>query len=404
MRDRLTYQRAMVCGIGCLMLIASGESACGAESMRLEQYVRMAESESLQVKSSQAAASSSEGSGAKVGLPAPMFGLNRIQDASGAAGGFEITQAVPFPGSLSSERETKKSEARARRLMAKYSAREVAALARLIYVKTWLAQERVSLLKEKARMIGEHLKLSRAVTRSDSFLKIHSIKAEGDLDSLEGDILQAEQTLRESRIRAAEFVNRSVTDFELIAEDVAPASAAAVKTGSLLLEVKNSELEASRFRETTAHRSWFPELNLRYREMGGTMLAPKYSEVMIGASLPFLYFWESRATTAEASGARQQAEFELQKTKREIEAQVMTLRTRIESLNVQLELYRNKLLPRAEQRMKLIRNVAPRDMETLQDHRETMEALPELKLKALELRAAHEEAVAELAKISGDEP
>jgi hypothetical protein len=37
-------------------------------------------------------------------------------------------------------------------------------------------------------------------------------------------------------------------------------------------------------------------------------------------------------------------------------------------------------------------------METLQDHRETMEAFPELKLKVLDLRGRYEGAVAELVK------
>ena len=48
--------------------------------------------------------------------------------------------------------------------------------------------------------------------------------------------------------------------------------------------------------------------------------------------------------------------------------------------------------------MALVRNVAPRDMESLQDHRETMEAFPELKLKVLELRGQYEEVVSELVK------
>ena len=57
-----------------------------------------------------------------------------------------------------------------------------------------------------------------------------------------------------------------------------------------------------------------------------------------------------------------------------------------------------KLIPRAEKRMRLVRNQAPRDMETLQDHREIMEAFPDLKLKSLALREQYEEAVSELEK------
>ena len=48
--------------------------------------------------------------------------------------------------------------------------------------------------------------------------------------------------------------------------------------------------------------------------------------------------------------------------------------------------------------MKAVHNLAPRDMETLQDHRETREAFPELQMKALELRLLYEETVTEIEK------
>jgi hypothetical protein len=40
-------------------------------------------------------------------------------------------------------------------------------------------------------------------------------------------------------------------------------------------------------------------------------------------------------------------------------------------------------------------------METIQDHRETMEAFPELKMIELDLRVQYEEAIAELEKFVG---
>lgn len=54
--------------------------------------------------------------------------------------------------------------------------------------------------------------------------------------------------------------------------------------------------------------------------------------------------------------------------------------------------------------MRLVHNLAPRDMETLQDHRETMEAFPGFKLKALDIRDQYEQTVTELEKFqSGDQ-
>lgn len=48
--------------------------------------------------------------------------------------------------------------------------------------------------------------------------------------------------------------------------------------------------------------------------------------------------------------------------------------------------------------MRLVHNLAPRDMETITDHRETMEAFPNLKMNELDLRQQYEEVISELEK------
>lgn len=157
-------------------------------------------------------------------------------------------------------------------------------------------------------------------------------------------------------------------------------------------------LEGSKSRESEAKSSWFPELNIRYKKMGETSMTPEYSEIMVGASLPFVYFWEPKAASRSATADRLQAELAYSKERRRVETAKTVSRTKAEALKKQLENLKTKLLPRAEQRMKLVHNLAPRDMETLDDHRETMESFPDLKLKALELRMQYEEAAAELQK------
>ena len=89
---------------------------------------------------------------------------------------------------------------------------------------------------------------------------------------------------------------------------------------------------------------------------------------------------------------------EFEKEKRKIGSQGGVLISRATALKKQLDNINQRLLPRAEKRMKLVHNLAPRDMETLQDHRETMEAFPDLKLKALDLRTQYEITIAELQK------
>ena len=170
------------------------------------------------------------------------------------------------------------------------------------------------------------------------------------------------------------------------------------------LEAKAFDLQSLREKESEARSSWFPDLNLRYRESGGTAMNPRYNEVMLGVSLPFVFFWEPKALSDRASVERLEGEIEFNKEKRKIDSRKVTLLAKAESLRKQLDLLNEKLLPRAEKRMRLVHNLAPRDMETLQDHRETMEAFPDLKMKALDLRLQYEEVVAELQTYSSEKP
>jgi len=157
-------------------------------------------------------------------------------------------------------------------------------------------------------------------------------------------------------------------------------------------------------KESEAKSSWFPDLNLRYRELGSTPMTPGYRELMIGATLPFAFFWEPRAKSKSATAEKLKAEAEYHQEKLNLKSKAVSLTARAESLKKQINLIQTKLLPRAEKRMRLVHNLAPRDMESLQEHREGMETFPDLKLKSLDLRIQYEEAVAELAALTSEGP
>lgn len=375
------------------------------EAMTLQQFLSEARGQNLTLKAEGASALAAKERAVGIALPPPMAGITQMQDQSGKATNFEISQTIPFPTKISSEHSARQLEAEAKNATRSAREREIIADGKLLYFKLWKAQERITYLQEKKSAIEQHLKLARAATRSDSFLKIHLIKAEGDLDLLQNEILQAEQERREKQIEAATFLNRDPGEFKLLTSEfpISPLPREESLRTPNQLEAKRFDLEALKARESEANATWFPEFNLRYREMGGTQMTPRYSEVMVGASLPFVFFWEPKAASGKAAAERMQGEFLLSQEKRRIESQRISLFTKAESLRKQLDQFKEKLLPRAEQRMRLVHNLAPRDMETLQDHRETMEAFPELKLKALDVREQYEEAVAELEKLtSGD--
>lgn len=387
------------------LIVFSTLTASAETKMSLDDFLKAVRAENLSLKTETAKEDAASARATGIALPPPMVGAIQMKEKSGdTASGFEISQTIPFPSKLAGERSARKFEAEAQKEDRKAKEQEVLTEARLLYFSLWAAQERLSLLREKKSVIERHIRLSQAAARSDSFLKIHVLKAESDLDSLDNEILSEDQGVRQKQAEMAEFINANPASFlpAVVEPALSPLPSPAALEKPYQLESSRLSLESLRSRESEAQASWFPELNVRYKKMAGSMMIPEYSEVMLGVSLPFLYFWEPRAASRSATADRLQGELAYSRETRRVETVKTIARTKAEALKKQLENLKGKLLPRAEQRMRLVHNLAPRDIETLEDHRETMESFPDLKLKALELRIQYEEAVANLDKYAAE--
>ncbi|MEQ1666755.1 MAG: TolC family protein, partial [Bdellovibrionales bacterium] len=270
----------------------------------------------------------------------------------------------------------------------------------------WAAQEKVKLLDDKKKILIEHIKLARSTARSDSFSKIHLIKSESDLDFLTNDIESANQHYREIQIQTAQFLNLNSEEVNWAVIEPPLSEIPQLNSADQVPQIRalQFELEKSKSERLEAKSSWLPDFNLKYKKMNSSTMSDGYSEIMIGVSLPFLFFWEPNSYSKKASADVTSAEYEFEKLKRKYQADSIILKARCESFKKQILTIKTQSIPRAEMRMKLVHNIAPRDMESLQDHRETMEALPELELKLLELRLQFEQAISELQKYAISSP
>lgn len=366
-----------------------------------DAFLKAAIEQNLALKIEAAKSKAAQENSKRLYLPPPIVGYMKMTEPNGSsADGFEVSQTLPFPTKITRGRFARKLEAEAQDANRLGVTAETIASARLLYVKLWASQERKRDLQEKRRVIENHIKLTRAGVRSDSFLRIHLLKAESDLDLLDNDLIAADQDIRVNEVSMAEFLNLDQSDFHktLTEPPLPPLPGNSTSAPSHQLDFARLNFERFKAKESEARASWFPDLYLRYREIGKTQMMPGNSQVMIGLSLPFLFAWEPSATSGSASAMRLQAELEYAKEKRKVESERSVYLSQAISLKKQLDNIAQKLLPRAEKRMKLVRNLAPRAMDTLQDHRETMEAFPDLKLLALDLREKYEAALAQFNK------
>lgn len=374
------------------------------DRLSFQGFLKLAVENNLDLKIGTAKYEAIRSQSKAIHIPPPMVGYMKMTDQSGSsADGFEINQTIPFPTKLSKERSARKLMVQAEAENRQINENEIRAWAKVVYFNLWASQQKKVALLEKKGVLESHIRRAQAGVRSDSFLKIHQMKAETDLDLLQNEILVADQEILEKTTEAATFLNVDPQSFRPILEEIplSPIPKESSISKAPQLEASRLTLESFRAQEGAARSSWFPDLYLRYRELGQTQLMPKTSELMVGISLPFIFPWDASSSSGLATAQRTQAQYEFEKEKRAVDTTRILLLAKIKSLRLQLMNIYDRLLPRAERRMKLIHNLSPRDMETLQDHRETLEAFPALKIMALELRGRYEAAVAEALKYEG---
>lgn len=371
------------------------------EKMSLDVFLKHAQEQNIDLKVETIKVDSAEAKSVGISLPPPMIGLNQMREENGhKANGYEISQSIPFPTKLSSDHSARKLEAQAQIEMSEGKRKEILATGKLLYFMLWQGQERISLLEERKNILQNHIQLARSTARSDSSAAVHLLRAESDLDLLENEILTERQKLAEQMSDAAIFLNSDSKNFKIVASEPSFSTVPTFNDAENTYQLKalKYNLEVAKSRESEANSAWLPDFNLRYKKMEASSMSDEYSELMIGITLPFVFFWEPYNLSRAAGAQRMTAEYELVKQTRTIEAEKNRLMSRAESLKKQIENLKTKLLPRAERRMKLVRNLAPRDMDTLQDHRETLEAFSDLKMKILDLRIDYETTVANLEK------
>jgi outer membrane protein TolC len=383
-----------------LIFISSGFAGAEvANTVSLNDYLKIVKAHNLTITASQAASEAAEARAVGIRLPPPRFGVSQMRDPYGSSNGFAISQTIPFPSKISSDADARKFEAQMERANSVSIKNEALAKARLLYFSTWAAAERIRLLQEKYEVLHHHLKLTQASTRSDSSLSIHALKAESDMDLVENDLFEAKQALVEQQISLAEYAKQDPTTYR---PQVESPPVSAIPTAESLskpnqLKSKHLSLEMFAARTSQAKSEWFPDFDLTYDEYGGgTLKMARNKEILISATVPFAFFWQPRAAAKSAEAEELKAKAVFDDEQLNINSKVAALTARAESLKMQLQLVNQKLIPRAEKRMRLVRNLAPRDIESLQEHREAMEVFPDLKLKALDLRLQYETTIAEL--------
>lgn len=387
---------------GILLLSQTG-TARTPEVLTLESYLRSVEADSPELKIEQASRDESAARATGIRLSPPMLGFMNMKDGAGNNQGIEFSQEIPFPTKLSQEKEIRELESETRNASFQYRRTEILLSAKAAYFDFWKAFNKLEITKEKRDWLKSHSRISRSATRSDSAAQIHLLGVESEVDLLENEVLEGQTVLIEKR-NALKTYATGLSDSEFTPVEPALESLELKSNSkSAFVAWKERELKASEAMAAFSTKAYLPDLYVRYRGYNGNEMAPRSEELMLGITLPFLYFWQPRAESNEASAKTQRAEGELRKARVDSETRVASLVEKLSSLKKQLSTLNDKLIPKAHKRMRLVENLSQRSMEVLDEHRTVMLDYIELKMKALEARYDYEVTSIEIQKLTSPE-
>ncbi len=372
-----------------------------ASDFNLNYFLKEVEQVNLDLKVEDAKNASEKSKAMGVRIPAPSVSYLQRNFEYESAKGFEISQTIPYPGKISSEKRVREESSVVANYTYKLKMIEILSLAKLTFIEYWIQYEYINILKDKHKVISGHIQLTRSVVRSNSLMKIHLLKAQTDLNLLENEIFKQEQILFEKKLLIAELLNKPAkyTPSKPIEPPLSEIKTIDV-ANSMQIKTLETKLLVALANESDNKKSWFPDLKLSYMELSKTSMMPEHSQISVGITLPFAFPWEANSKSSEASALRRVSEYQLEKGKRSVEYTQARLLEESKSIKKQLSLINSQLLPRARESMKLVNNIAPRDQSSLQDHREAMEAFTDIRLQALYLRQRYEQVVSELLKFS----
>lgn len=383
------------------MILALPFSAAIARdrTIALDQFLRAVKTESpdLAVESANVEAADARATGIRISPP--MVGYMQMKEGGATQKGYEVLQEIPFPTKIFQDKRVRNREFDAQKENSEYQKHAILANARVAFLSFWSAYERLQIAKEKHDWLKGHLKLSRTATRSDTEAQIHLLEIESEADTQENEVLSLEAELAEKRAALRTFAP-SLPMADMIPAD--PPLAKWKPSGrSAFLSAKEQDLKAKDALVGLKKNAYLPDIFVRYQTLEANSSMPRNQELMVGISLPFLFFWQPRAEVAEASAARMRAEGELQKAQIEYDSKLMSLTKKADAIRAQLGNLREKILPRAERRVKFVKNLSQRTMEGLDEHRSTVLGYLDLRVKAVELRESYEDVMRELLTIGG---
>jgi len=158
-----------------------------------------------------------------------------------------------------------------------------------------------------------------------------------------------------------------------------------VTSDNLELKNLNSQIAVMESEVTMKKAEFLPEIELKAKfNKGYTMLYEDSKELMVGITLPFLFFGQQKREVDTASYKVEAMKYARTNLSTEIEAKKATLKSELKDIGQTLKFLKETSLPIREKKFRLYAGYSYIDMKTLMNYKMSVDDLSMIKMKILE--------------------
>lgn len=328
----------------------------------------------------------------------PTFKYLKMDDDFGIRDGFEISQDFEFPTRLNTSSDIQKEKIKLSQIEFKKNTNLILGEARFTFISLAILRAKEQNLKESIQLIDDNLKILNSISQASTEasllaydLKNEKILIENELSNIEFSIQENLEllylyapSLREKKISLVmpqiENIERNKSTSYLEQE------------GSKKLHLLEKEINLK-------EQNRIPDLSLSYRKYNKSNLMGESKEIMIGITMPFLFFGDRKKETEEAKAEKVIYESELKLNTKKQETYYESIFNKLQSQYELLQNFDQKILPNLKSKIAISNNLASRTVESIQKKYEIRIKLKRYELDKLNIRLNYEKLLQSLKSI-----
>jgi len=298
----------------------------------------------------------------------------------------EVSQMFPNPVKISADSTIKEKSETVQSEFVELAFKKVRKDAFSIFLELYKITKEREILSAKKTSLDKFLSRLQSGQVQGQEERFTIVEGRNDLAEikilLEQNQNESERMKKMLNQMMGEDLNNPLSDPELGNVDL---DRETVTSDNLELKNLNSQIAVMESEVTMKKAEFLPEIELKAKfNKGYTMLYEDSKELMVGITLPFLFFGQQKREVDTASYKVEAMKYARTNLSTEIEAKKATLKSELKDIGQTLKFLKETSLPIREKKFRLYAGYSYIDMKTLMNYKMSVDDLSMIKMKILE--------------------